>query len=198
MSVRRAVLLALAVSLAAFGATGCGGTEETAVEPPAEPPAAEQESAVEPTEDTPEAERPAVPADYDEFLAEAAAQANFTFYVPSEIPPDFSFLPEESTIDPDGVGIVFTSDDALLWVLQGAFDTGEGPVEVSGVSATFGPLDATLYSNVGYWSYAADELYGALGEAVIADDGRAAYMVFGTGVSRVYILSTAREMQLYE
>ena len=196
MSVRRAVVIALAISLAVFGATGCGASEDAGVEP-AEPPVAEQDSAVEPAEETPEAERPALPADYEEFLAEAAAQANFPFYVPSDIPPDFSFLAEESSIEPDLIGIAFHSDDARVYVLQGAYDVGEGPSEVSGVSATFGPLDAALYSNVGYGN-ASSELYNALGEAVLAADGPTTYMVFGTGVSRVYVLSTAREMRLYE
>ncbi len=198
MSVRRVVLIALAVSLAMFGATGCGASEDTGVEP-AEVPVVEEDSAVEPAEETPEAERPALPADYEEFLAEAAAQANFPFYVPSDIPPDFSFLAEESSIGPDGVSIAFASDDdARLWVQQGSFDVGEGPTEVSGVSATFGPLDATLYGNIGYMSDSELELYGAPGEAVLAADGPTTYMVFGTGVSRVYVLSTAKEMRLYE
>jgi hypothetical protein len=198
MRIRHVALFALAVSLVLFGAAGCGGAADTGDEPAVEPSVTEPEPAVEPAGEAPEDESPAVPADYDEFLAEAAAQANFTFYAPSEIPPDFTFLPGESSIGPDGVSTMFASGDARLWVQQGSFDVGEGPVEVSGVSATFGPLDATLYSDVGFARDSADELYGTPGEAVLAADGPTTYMVFGVGVSRVYLLSTARDMVLFE
>ncbi len=198
MNIRHTVLFVLAAALVLFGATGCSRGEETPAERPIETPAPEPDPAIESAEETPDAERPAVPEDYDEFLAQAAAQVNYTFYVPSELPPDFDFAPEESAFGPDGSSIVFALDDSRLLVMQGSFDIGDGPTEVSGISATFGPLDAKLYGSIGYLVDPESELYGAPGEAVLAADGATSYMVFGTGVSRVYILSTAREMRLFE
>lgn len=129
---------------------------------------------------------------------EGAALVGCRVYAPATIPAGFTYLGAESTLHPDLVGIVYAKDDARILVLQGAFDVGEGPERVEGLSASFGPLEAAYYTNARYAWQPESPVYGVEGEAVLAGDGAASYELFGSGVSREDLLAIAASMRLVQ
>ncbi len=178
------IALLLALSLALFG---CSQDPITAEEPAP----AQSTSPSPPATPSPQpgtvASIPGV-----EVYSAAAQQFGFALYTPTYMPAGFEYLPDESTIEPDLVGIVYGNGGARLLIIQGIWDLGD-PSELISDSASFAGRPAQLRALGFAWQGPA---YGqdALAVYALELEHGSNYGVVAVGVDQDELLTVARSM----
>lgn len=198
---RSNVLAAMLCIVLALAAGGC--TSDTQAEEPAATQTQDSQPATEQDVESSTAEQgewaeaaPVLPGD-DALLA-AAEQSLYPIYRPTVLPTDFSYLEDESMINPNTTGIAYGNGNARLLIIQGSWDLGDVESVTLSEDAQWGATSASLLGKVPFaWQ---GPVYSQDAEAVFAHDlhDGASYAIMGVGVTREDLLAVAASMELIE